>query len=135
MRLQDVGIAFVRIFPALLLFLFHGQGKLISAYNYFVSGKEWGFVKGVAGLGFPAPAVFALLSTLAETVGSFCMILGLFTRYAAAIIFINMSVAVYRHLTSDMRYELAAVYGFIALAFIFLSPGRFSLDAALRHKG
>lgn len=123
-----------RIIPAILLFAFHGWGKLLSAYAYFTRGEEWRFVSGVEQLGFPMPAFFALAATLSETLGSTLVALGLFTRYAAAFICITMMVAVYRHVTSDFRFELAAMYAVWALLFIGMSAGRYSLDAAIRHK-
>ena len=128
-RLWDVGLLLLRLGAGLLLIVNHGWGKLVSAYGYLAQGKDWKFIEGVANLGFPLPAFFAVAAALAESIGSILLILGLFTRYAALFIMITMGVAVYRHLTSDFRFELAALYFLIALTFVFIPPGRFSVDA------
>jgi len=132
MKSKDFALLVLRVVAGAMLIVFHGWGKLNSAVAYFLHAQEWGFLKGVSGLGFPYPVFFASCSVLAETIGSLFLILGLFTRYAALLLVINMSVAIYRHLTSDFRYELAAMYGVIALTFVFLHPGSFSLDARVR---
>jgi putative oxidoreductase len=134
MKMSDLALALLRIVPGLLLFFFHGQSKLVSAFSYVVSGTEWRFIEGVGKLGFPAPAFFAVCAALAEGVGSLLLVAGLFTRYASIFICFTMLVATYRHATTDMRYELAAVYAVISFAFIFLHPGKISLDAAWRKR-
>jgi putative oxidoreductase len=128
-RFWDVGLLLLRLGSGLLLITQHGWGKLASAYAYLAHGKEWKFIEGVGKLGFPAPEFFAICAALAEGIGSVLLIVGLFTRYAALFIAITMGVAIYRHLTSDFRFELAALYFLIALALVLLPPGRFSLDA------
>src|SRR5687768_11890737 len=105
MKITDFALALLRIVPGLLLFFFHGQSKLSSAFSYVVSGTEWKFIEGVAKLGFPAPAFFAVCAAVAEGVGSLLLVVGLFTRYAAIFICFTMLVAVFRHATTDMRYE------------------------------
>ncbi len=132
MKTKDFALFLLRAVPGTMLISFHGWGKLVSAFAYFVNGQEWGLLKGVTGLGFPIPIFFACCAVLAETAGSILLALGLFTRYAALLLLINMSVAIYRHLTSDFRFELAAMYGVIALAFVVMHPGAFSLDAKVR---
>ncbi len=128
-RLWDAGLLLLRLGTGLLLIANHGWSKLVSAYGYVVQGKEWKFIEGVEKLGFPMPAFFAVAAALAEGIGSILLIIGLFTRYAALFIAITMGVAVYRHLTTDFRYELAAIYLLIAVALMLLPPGKFSLDA------
>lgn len=132
-RMSDVVLLLLRAGTGLLLIVNHGWGKLISAYGYVVQGKEWKFIEGVANLGFPLPAFFAVAAALAESIGSILLILGLFTRYAALFILITMSVAIYRHVTTDFRFEMAALYFLIALTFVFVPPGRFSIDAKRRR--
>jgi putative oxidoreductase len=128
-RTLDLGLAVIRIGTFALLLVYHGWQKLLSAYGYVLHGHEWKFITGVGNLGFPAPALFAVCSALAESIGSLFLIVGFFTRYAAAFVAFNMAVAVYRHLTSDWKFELAALYLLVALAFVFLPSGRYSVDA------
>ena len=128
-RLWDIGLLLLRVGTGLLLIANHGWSKLMSAYGYVALGKDWKFIEGVAKMGFPLPAFFAIAAAMVESIGSVLLILGLFTRYAALFIGITMGVAIYRHLTTDFRYELAAMYLLIAIALMLLPPGRFSLDA------
>ncbi len=84
--LQGWGIAILRVVVG-IVFLVHGGQKL------FV----WGF-GGVAGfmakVGIPAPMLAAVLVTLVEFVGGLALVLGLFTRWAAIPLAINMVVAI-----------------------------------------
>jgi putative oxidoreductase len=131
---QELGILLIRVSAGLMMFLLHGWGKLGGAWGHLAKGSEWGFVGGVASIGFPFPLVFALASTLAESLGALLVALGWWSRPAAAVVAFNMAVAVYRHLTTDMRYELALIYLVIFLAFTMIPAGRFSLDARLRDR-
>lgn len=131
--LGDFGLLIVRLAAGLMLLGFHGWSKLVAAFGYIFQGQEWRFVDGVAGLGFPLPGFFAVCAALAESVGALLLAAGLFTRYAAAFVTVNFIVATYRHLSTDMRFELAAMYLAFALLFLLGSPGRYSLDAALRR--
>jgi putative oxidoreductase len=73
----------------------------------------------------------------AEFGGGILLVLGLFTRPAAAMILFTMCIASGRHLTkgegmneASHAIELGVVMGSI----LFLGPGRYSLDARLRGK-
>ena len=131
-KFSDIGLLLLRIGSGFLLIANHGLSKLISAYGYVVHKQPWRFIDGVAELGFPFPAFFAIGGALIESIGALLIILGLFTRYAAAFLVVMMAVAAYRHLISDFRYELAAMYLLVGLALILIGPGRFSLDAKRR---
>jgi len=134
MNKSDVALALLRIVPGLMLFFFHGKSKLISAFSYVMNGTEWKFIESVASLGFPAPAFFAVCAAVAEGIGSLLLAAGLFTRFACIFFCFTMRVAVFRHATTDMRYEMAALYAVIAFSFIFLHPGKISLDGYWRKK-
>ncbi len=126
------GPALIRLSAGLLLALLHGWRKVVAAYGYFVHGHEWRFIETVADIGFPAPVLFAMLSTLAEFVGGLLLAVGLLTRYVAFFVLFNMAVAVYRNATRGSLNELALMYALIALAFLIHGGGAFSLDARLR---
>ncbi|MEW6212451.1 MAG: DoxX family protein [Acidobacteriota bacterium] len=133
-HLPDVSMFLLRASAGLMLAFKHGDDKIAAAYGHLFQGQEWGFINGVANLGFPFPTFFAVCAAVAEFFGALFLAAGLFTRYAAALVTANMAVAVYNHLRSDMRFELAAMYGLVALAFIFTSPGRFSIDGLWRGR-
>ncbi len=137
-RLEPLGLLAMRVGFGLLLALHHGWGKMVGVYGQLFLDQEWGFVHGVEQMGFPVPLFFALCAALAEFAGGLFLALGLFTRYAAVLVIINMSVAVTRHLLTNMRYELATLYLIVAVFLLIrgagkLSPGR--LLPLIYHNG
>ena len=75
------------------------------------------------------PAVFAVLSVLAESLAALLLIPGLWTRWAAGIITVNFIVAVASEGAKGDPIELPALYLLGALVLALAGPGRFSLDA------
>lgn len=71
-----------------IIFVIHGYGKLFGN----APGME-AFTGMVAGLGFPAPALFAYIAALTEFLGGIAMILGIFTKPASVLLAIVMLVA------------------------------------------
>src|SRR5579872_6832592 len=84
---QSWGIALMRVMVG-VVFLAHGAQKL---FVYGIPGTAGFF----AHAGIPFPMVSAVLSIGAEFLGGLFLILGLFTRPAAAVLVINMAVAVF----------------------------------------
>ena len=117
-----------------MLLGYHGWGKLQGAAAYLFAGAEWGMPRVVAADGLPFPAFFAVCAALAESVGALLLAIGLRTREAAAIVAINMAVAVSHHMRSDWRVESALLYLLPALLFVFVPAGRFSVDGLLRGR-
>lgn len=121
-----LGLLLLRLIAGLSLAFAHGLGKIPPAE---------GFVGMLGGMGIPAAGLFAWLSGFAEFFGGLLLAAGLLTRPAAALIFINMLVAV---LTAHGgqpfgKWELALLYGAIGLAFVFTGAGRYGLDALFRR--
>jgi len=82
--LQSCGLAALRIVVG-VIFLMHGGQKLFMGFHN---------VAGFLGsLGIPQPTLAAIVLTLVEFVGGIALILGLCTRYAAALLSIDMLVA------------------------------------------
>ena len=81
----------------------------------------------VESLGFPYPLAFALLSTAAELVAPLLIGLGIWTRSAAAILAVNMSVAVWAEISGNDSFELAAMYLLVALALVVMGGGRLTV--------
>jgi putative oxidoreductase len=123
----DIGLLLLRLFAGLALALAHGLGKL---------PPQDGFVGAIRGFGFPAPELFAWLSGLAEFGGGLLLAAGLLTRPVAALIVVNMMVAVLFAHAGDpfARRELAILFGFVALLHVFVGAGRYSVDALLRRR-
>jgi len=83
---------------------------------------------------YPAEPLAIALITL-ETLGGLCVALGLFTRFWAAAITIEMGVIVYHHLPkfgwTDRGYEYPLMWGLVMLAVALRGGGPYSLDRRL----
>jgi putative oxidoreductase len=125
--LGDVGLLLLRLFAGLALAFAHGINKLPPAE---------GFVNRIGGFGFPAPELFAWMAGLAEFGGGILLAAGLLTRPVAAVIVINMIVAVVFGHAGDPfgRRELALMFLFVALLYLFVGAGRYAVDTLLRRQ-
>jgi putative oxidoreductase len=116
----------LRIFAGLEL-LQHGTGKILGFPTVpAFANTQIGSLSGVGGL--------------IELVGGTLFILGLFTRPVAFILSGFTAAAYFIAHASKSFYpilnggELAALYCFVFLYFVFAGAGPWSLDAALRDK-
>ncbi len=130
----SAGLFFLRLIPFVLLFVFHGWAKLVGAYMHQFGGQDWAFISSVQKLGFPYPEYFALGTALAEGVFSLLLVIGLLTRFSAAVIVFNFAVAIYSHVIGGKIFELPALYLAPAIALVFLGAGGFSLDAVINRR-
>ncbi|MBI4115592.1 MAG: DoxX family protein [Candidatus Omnitrophica bacterium] len=106
-------------------FVFHGWGKIQTPFGWM--GPE-----------ATIPAFFQFLAAISEFGGGIAWIIGLLTPIASLGIGCTMTVAVHMHmlvrhdpfvnLTGGLSYEPALVYLGIAILFLVLGPGKFSLD-------
>lgn len=128
-RWQGWGITVLRIAVG-IVFLAHGGQKL------FV----WGFgnVAGFMGkIGIPAPMLAAIVVTLVEFLGGLALVVGSVTRWAAALLAINMLVAILTvHLQAGFflpaGFEFAFTLLAANLALVLLGAGEASVDGLLR---
>ncbi len=114
------------------VFLVSGVGKLFA-----VGPKAMG-ISGFAGflgsLGVPLPALFAWFVATLELVGGLLLLVGLFTRYAAVLLAIDMLVATWLvHLPNGFAvgnggYEYTLVLALVSVALVFSGPGRLALE-------
>lgn len=119
-------LSILRIFTGLEL-LQHGTAKILGfPVVPSFANVQIGSLPGIAGL--------------IELIGGALFVLGLFTRpvafilsgFAAAAYFIaHASRSFYPLLNGG---ELAALYCFVCLYFVFAGPGPWSLDASMRNK-
>lgn len=96
-------------------------------------------VAGVAGffgrLGIPAPHVSAVIIMTVETVGAVCVLVGALTRFWAALMVVDMIVAILvAVLPSGHGFELEGLLLAGALALVGLGDGPLSVGW-LVHKG
>lgn len=124
-KMQDWGIAVLRMVVGGVL-MAHGMQKLVL---YGIGGTAGFF----AHVGIPVPMVAAVLSIGAESLGGLALVLGLGTRWAAAVLTINMAVAVLAvHLKNGFFLPTGFEYAFTLLAanvaLVLTGPGAFALD-------
>ena len=105
-------------------FLLHGSGKIQNPFGWMPGSPIPGFLQGLA--------------ALSEFGGGLALVLGLLTPLAMLGLAITMAVASCMHafvfgdpfvnMTGGTSFELPLVYFSVALMFMFVGPGRFSLD-------
>jgi len=123
----ETGLTLLRIFLGLSMALAHGLGKL---------PPQEGFVGFLDSMGLPAPGLMAWLAALAEFGGGLLLAAGLLTRFASLSIIITMTVAAFGAHGGDgfSEQEMALLYLFATLPFLFAGGGRVSADRALGLK-
>jgi len=123
----DVGLGFLRL---------AGIGLAYAGYQKVFGGDMSGFADVVGKIGFPVPVVFAWAAALSELVGGTLLVLGLFTRIAAAFAATTMFVAAFIATSSlafdEPHRELALCFLVITLALACVGPGKWSIDGLLR---
>lgn len=89
---------------------------------------------GVQGIGLPGWFAYAVY--LGEIIGPILLILGLFARVGASLIFVNMIFAIILVHLADLfvlgkqggwALELQGMYLFTAFALMLMGPGRYSV--------
>jgi putative oxidoreductase len=124
----DLGKLILRVTLSLLILL-HGVSKIFHGIDSIIG------MIGRAGL----PSVVAYLVYIGEVAAPILVLLGIWSRPAALVIAINMTVAVLLVHTSQFftltktggwALELQAMYFISALSVALLGAGRFSLGGA-----
>lgn len=119
----DLALLLLRVTSGALLIYLHGWGKLATY------GERAARFADPFGIGSPASLALAIF---AEVVCATLVALGLFTRFAALVCAINMTVAfTYAHemrLWGPRNGELAFMYLVVFAAIFLAGPGRFSMD-------
>lgn len=123
---RDVGDTLVRVVIGYIFFM-HGWGKVTGA--------------GVAGIsaymakhGLQPGVVFAIAAMFLETIGAICVILGLFTRFFAAALAIEMGIAfLVIHLPHGFSagkggFEYVLLLGIVMFAVALRGGGPYSVD-------
>jgi len=126
-KITDFSLTLLRGFTGFSLALAHGINKIPPSA---------GFIEHTGDLGFPIPFFFAWSAGLAEFAGALLLAFGLFTRTAAFFVAITMFVAGFINHVNDPygAAEKAIIYFFIAILYLILGSGRYSLDGLFRQK-
>jgi putative oxidoreductase len=127
--LFDFGLLVLRVFTGTLL-IHHGYEKLANIENFADA-----FVRP---LHLPFPIVLSYIAAFSEIVGSWLLILGLFTRFGALAILGTISVAIYHAIAINgfniYLLELLGLYFGAAAAVLTAGPGRFALDELILRR-
>ena len=128
------GHLFLRISAGTMIFYIHGLHKLEGWIAYLQHGTPWTLAGEVAGMHFPAPLASAVAATLVQFICSLFIIVGLFTRINALLLFCALSGAIFQNLLAGRDPQLAILYTLVVLTLAFIGGGRISLDAKLFAK-
>ena len=128
------GHLFLRISTGLMIFYIHGWHKLEGWIAYLQNVTPWKLAKEVAGMHFPAPLASAVAATIVQFICSLFIIIGLFTRINAILLFGALSGAILQNLLAGRDPQLAILYTLVVLTLAFMGGGIISLDAKLFAK-
>jgi putative oxidoreductase len=108
--------------------MLHGWSKIQKPFGW-MGGRD-------------VPGFLQALAAVAEFGGGLALVLGLLTPLAAVMVIGNMIGAWYFAHRSDpwinpggKSFELASLYGVVALSLLFTGPGLYALDALIFGKG
>ena len=125
---SDLWYPMIRVCIGAILFM-HGWAKI----NGGVAGVTGFFAKN----GFEPASGFAYAAIFLETVGAACIVVGLFTRFFAAAIAIELGVAfLIMHLPNGFSvgkggYEFVLLLGIVMFAIALRGGGPYSLDRVI----
>ena len=108
-----------------IIFIAHGYGKLFGGIS-----QTSGFFSG---LGIPVAGFFAVVVGIVEFFGGIAVLLGIFTRIAGTLVFVDMLVAfILFHVKQGFfipeGFEFVFMLGFGAASLVLSGAGKISLD-------
>jgi len=127
---KDAGLLVMRAGVGFCFCYIHGLPKMTAGMPMW---EKLGGAMGNLGIHF-APAFWGFMSASAEFLGGACLIIGLLTRPAAAVMAFNMVVAMTMHLVLGQGLETAshAIEDFFLFSGLILTGGgRYSLDSMI----
>ena len=117
-----------------VVFVMHGSQKLLGAFG---GSGITGFAGLLAKYGIEPHVLWAWVVAITEFVGGICILFGFLTRFWAAGLVIDMTVAVVKvHLVNGFfwtkgGFEFVLTLGIIALVLLMTGPGSLSMDRAI----
>jgi putative oxidoreductase len=128
-----------RLQPLALLLMRLTLGAIMTAHGYQKVFKHMhDFVHMVSGMGLPG--WLAYFSMSAEFLGGLLILAGLFTRFAAFAVCIDLVVAIWKvhlhnGLTGQGGFEFPLAAATLSFALIFFGAGPIAMDHILRGGG
>jgi putative oxidoreductase len=95
------------------------------------------FAENLSGKGFPMPLLLTYLVYFTESVAAACVAIGLFTRIAAVMVWLQMSVIIvvfqwqYGYFWTNRGIEFALLWWLLCIAIFFRGGERCSIDRLL----
>lgn len=126
---RDKGLLFLRAGIG-LMFMCHGFPKLTGGPEVWTN---LGGALSAMGVNF-APTFMGFMASITEFGGGLLLALGLFTRPACFFLLNTMIVATIMHLLrgdSFVKYSHALEAAILFFSFLFIGPGKISLDEKL----
>jgi putative oxidoreductase len=131
--LERLALLILRLFLG-VVFVMHGSQKLLGAFG---GSGITGFAGLLAKYGIEPHVLWAWVVAVTEFVGGICILFGFLTRFWAAGLVIDMTVAVVKvHLVNGFfwtkgGFEFVLTLGVIALVLLMTGPGAMSMDRAI----
>jgi putative oxidoreductase len=121
---SDLWYPMIRVVAGVLLYV-HVWPKLVNG--------PAGVAGAMAKAGFPSAMIFAYGAIFLETVGATCVILGLFTRFFAAALAIEMACITFGFMPPQgwARMEPTLLWGVVFFAIALRGGGPYSLDRVI----
>jgi putative oxidoreductase len=129
-RFRDLGLLVLRVGLG-AMFIYHGLPKLLAGPALWA---QLGMATGTLGIHF-LPVFWGFMAAAAEGIGGLLLLLGLLSRPACLLMFINMVVAASFHLGKGDGLGIAShaiEVGIVFLSLVLIGPGRYSLDEVIR---
>lgn len=116
------GIAIIRVIVGIFL-IYHGM-------QAFRPDEMKDYVRWLADLNVPMPDVMPYIGKATELLGGLCLVFGLFTRGAAIMLILNFTFIsfVMGHGKIFTGSQHAFMFALMSWVFLFVGPGRWSLD-------
>ncbi|MEI8350164.1 MAG: DoxX family protein [Candidatus Omnitrophota bacterium] len=127
--MTDVAILVLRLCLA-VVFIGHG---LQASFGLFSGPGLHGFSQMLSGLGFKPSLVWAYIAACSELIGGVCLLVGFWTRLAAALLLVFIMVAAATvHLSKGFfiqqgGFEYTFVIACICLALMMLGAGKYAV--------
>ena len=131
--LERLAVLILRLFLG-FVFVMHGSQKLLGAFG---GSGVTGFAGLLAKYGIEPNLLWAWVVAITEFVGGICIFFGFLTRFWAAGLVIDMTVALVKvHLVNGFFWgkggvEFVLTLGVIALVLLMTGPGFMSMDRAI----
>lgn len=127
-NLPDIGLLVMRVGLGAMFVVVHGWPKVAGGAERW---EKLGGAMGAFGIDF-APVFWGACASFAEFLGGLLLVVGLFTRQAAAVMLTTMIVAAAMHLDKGDGLKGAShaiEVGFALIGLIGVGAGKYSLDA------